>query len=71
MDNNKSFPILFLNKEECCGCSACYAVCTKNAIIMLADEEGFEYPQIDDNKCIKCMMCLRVCPIKQANNVCQ
>lgn len=64
--NDKNLPILFKTKEECCGCSACYATCSRNAIIMLPDEEGFEYPQIDYNKCIKCMACLYVCPIKKA-----
>ena len=59
----KSIPILFMNKEECCGCSACYAICPKFAINMVPDEEGFEYPIIDEKKCIKCYMCLNVCPI--------
>lgn len=26
-DRKKALPILFNNKEECCGCSACYAIC--------------------------------------------
>ena len=60
----KELPILFIEKEECCGCSACYAACPKNAISMLADEDGFEYPQVDAEKCIRCYFCLRVCPFK-------
>lgn len=56
---------LFERKEECCGCTACFAVCPKNAITMQADEEGFEYPVIDESVCIKCEMCIRVCPIKK------
>ena len=31
---------------------------------MVEDEEGFEYPQIDESKCIDCCQCVRVCPIK-------
>lgn len=58
----KEIPILYKRKEECCGCSACYAICPKEAISMERDEEGFEYPQVDEEKCIKCNMCLRVCP---------
>ena len=50
---------LFERKEECCGCTACFAVCPKNAITMQADEEGFEYPVIDESVCIKCEMCIR------------
>ena len=35
------------------------------AISMIEDEEGFEYPQIDEKKCIKCYQCLKVCPFKE------
>lgn len=55
---------LFSKKEECCGCTACYAICLANAIEMISDSEGFLYPHIDDKKCIKCGKCLKVCPIK-------
>ncbi|WP_278283649.1 4Fe-4S dicluster domain-containing protein [Lacrimispora celerecrescens] len=39
-------------------------MCPKSAISMVEDEEGFEYPQVDEAKCIRCYMCLKVCPIK-------
>lgn len=61
----KDLPVLFKEKEECCGCSACYSSCPKNAISMLADLDGFEYPQVDAEKCIRCYLCLRVCPFKK------
>lgn len=51
-------------KEDCCGCSACMAACPVEAIQMLADEEGFQYPHIDKGKCIDCGKCDRTCPIK-------
>lgn len=51
------------SKEKCCGCSACYAVCPTGAISMVCNEEGFEYPNIDENKCIECKKCQSVCPI--------
>lgn len=60
----KEIPILYKNKEECCGCAACYAICPQKAITMMEDEEGFEYPFINQNKCIKCYQCIRVCPFK-------
>ena len=50
----KEIPVLYSRKEECCGCTACYAICPKEAISMVEDEEGFEYPQIDESKCVRC-----------------
>lgn len=57
-------PILFQNKNECCGCSACEAACPRNCISMVADCLGFFYPQIDCNECISCFKCIKVCPLK-------
>lgn len=31
---------------------------------MVEDDEGFEYPIIDENKCVRCYLCLKACPIK-------
>lgn len=50
------------NKNECCGCSACYSICPKNAISMVSDEEGFLYPQVNESLCVKCGLCNTVCP---------
>ena len=55
---------LFQNKEECCGCSACYSVCSESAIQMVSDKEGFFYPTIDETKCIGCQKCVKVCAFK-------
>jgi len=60
----KDLPLLYKKKAECCGCMACYAICPKSAIIIVEDEEGFEYPQIDSAKCVQCYLCLGVCPFK-------
>lgn len=60
----KEFPVLYVRREECCGCTACYAICPKEAIAMVEDEEGFEYPVIDPKICIKCYQCIKVCPLK-------
>lgn len=62
----KEIPVLYNRKEECCGCTACYAICPKEAITMVEDEEGFEYPKIDESRCIRCYKCLTVCPIKES-----
>lgn len=60
----KKIPVLYNGKEECCGCTACYAICPREAIRMVEDEEGFEYPWIDESRCIRCYRCIKVCPIK-------
>ncbi len=52
-------------KKNCCGCTACYCVCPVSAISMVADNEGFFYPQIDITKCINCGKCEKVCPIRK------
>lgn len=63
-DTNK-IPVLYKEKYECSGCSACYCICPKGAISMIEDEEGFLYPIINETKCIKCYACIRVCPFKE------
>lgn len=57
--------VLYKNKANCCGCSACYAVCPVSAIAMKPDNEGFLYPEIDSKKCLKCGKCLTVCAFKK------
>lgn len=57
-------PVLYEKKELCCGCMACYAICPQKAISIFEDEEGFDYPAIDENKCVCCHLCAKVCPIK-------
>jgi len=59
-------PVLYVRKEDCCGCTACYAICPVDAVSMEPDEEGFDYPTVNSDKCIRCYMCLKVCPIKEA-----
>lgn len=61
---NKKIPKLFSDKENCCGCSACYVVCPVSAIEMKEDTEGFLYPVINEEKCLNCKKCLSVCMFK-------
>ena len=35
---------------------------------MVEDEEEFEYPQSDENKCACCYQCIKVCPIKKVES---
>lgn len=48
-------------KKDCNGCKVCAMVCPVNAIEMIEDNEGFEYPQIDESKCINCGKCHNTC----------
>ena len=61
---NKNFPDLCSNKETCCGCSACFAICPIQAIKMIFDKEGFMYPSVDQEKCVCCYKCMSVCAFK-------
>ena len=56
--------ITIVKKEDCCGCTACYNICPKDAIKMEPDNEGFLYPTVDVELCIECGLCEKVCPIK-------
>lgn len=49
------------DKKDCFGCSACASICPVNAIKMVTDKEGFKHPVIDQNKCIDCGLCKKVC----------
>lgn len=49
---------------KCSGCTACFAICPKDAITMQADLEGFKYPVIDKSKCIDCGLCCKVCSLE-------
>lgn len=58
---------IYSSKEMCSGCKACVEICPTKAIFMYKDEEGFEYPQIDKEKCINCGKCKRLCSFKREN----
>lgn len=60
--------ISYLNshkKEFCSGCSACSNICLHSAISMKEDEEGFLFPVIDTDMCVKCGLCEKVCPYNE------
>lgn len=54
--------INIIKKQNCCGCHACNNICPQKCISMLADDEGFWYPLVDEEKCVDCGLCVKVCP---------
>ena len=59
MENNKY--LLYGDKTECNGCTACIQRCPKKCIDMKEDKEGFLYPEINKNICINCRVCYSSC----------
>ena len=51
-----------LPKDHCFGCAACVSTCPLDCIQMKFDQEGFSYPQVDEEVCNACCKCVRVCP---------
>lgn len=51
------------SKVYCCGCSACAEHCPKKCIKLEEDEEWFLYPIINQDLCIDCGLCEKVCPV--------
>lgn len=58
--------IIIQEKSQCCGCYACHNICTRNAIRLEQDEEGFAYPAINLEKCVDCGACDAVCPVQHS-----
>ena len=51
------------DRTRCTGCTACASGCPKDAITMVRDREGFAYPVIDGEACVRCGHCTAICPI--------
>lgn len=51
------------DKQNCCGCTACVQRCPKQCIRLDEDAEGFLYPNVNEEACVKCGLCEKVCPI--------
>ena len=51
----RDLPELYLARENCCGCTACFAICPVDAILMRPDEM----------RCVRCYQCISVCVFKE------
>jgi len=52
-----------LDVPNCTGCAACSNICPQNAIDMLEDTEGFDYPHVQEDRCTDCGLCEAICPV--------
>ena len=46
----------------CTACGACENICNKEAIIRIKRWDGSWYMSIDENRCVNCNLCRKVCP---------
>lgn len=61
---------LYKTEADCCGCSACEAICPQHNIVMRPNKDGgYMYPvYLGDKNCINCNLCIKVCPLKRSND---
>jgi len=59
---------IYKESANCYGCTACMNACPICAIVMVEDDEGFLYPNIDEVKCVNCGICKNIC--KKHNDFC-
>ncbi len=53
-----------LSVERCKGCMYCIEACPKDAISLsdYTNKKGYKVIKVDEDKCISCGSCYRVCP---------
>ena len=55
-----------LDTEKCIGCQACVETCPTHAIVFLHDSWGEGRASVNDDRCIMCGSCNRICPALNA-----
>lgn len=55
---------LKLNIKKCKGCFLCASVCPRQALYDsgMINEKGYKIIAVDEEKCIHCGSCYRICP---------
>ena len=54
--------------SDCCtGCGTCVGLCPNKALKMELTLEGRYIPQIVENNCQECYLCMKVCPVSNEN----
>lgn len=54
--------ISLVKPEQCCGCLVCADCCPAGCIHAEENPDGFIHPIPDDERCLNCGACLKVCP---------
>ncbi len=55
--------IKIIGKGKCTGCFACDNICKFDAIKIKLSDDGFYFPEIDENKCKNCGICQHNCAV--------
>ena len=53
--------------NTCTGCGACVSVCSKQALSLRSNREGFYYPELNAKLCVDCKLCEKVCHCLNTN----
>ncbi len=57
-----------ISKGQCTGCMACLQACPKQCIKTKKDNLGHIYPMLQNEQCINCNICKKVCPVLTKSN---
>lgn len=52
-------------QNKCLGCRACEQICPLKCIDIKPTREGFLYPNVQEDVCVHCGLCLKVCPTER------